>query len=204
MNFGCCCLLHLPRNSVSHSCGGRWVAFTGVARARRGKSVTDATRGALRNLLANNCMSLSQRLARGLGGSHPSDASVQEPASSPHCELGATATTPGDGILQLALGIAADRRRADGRKLTPNEIDALLHADEQVPAELDFSLQELQWALAGLPAFTRAVFEVVLVDRAARGALAKRFGVTVSAIDGEVQKALEHGLQHLQQKNGAP
>lgn len=166
--------------------------------------MTDAARATLRNLLVNNCMSVSQRLARSLGASHPSDASSRDPAPLADHDK-ATAATSADGILRLALNIAADRRRADGRKLTPDEIDGLLqHAEEHAPMEADLSFQELQLALAELSGFTRAVFEAVLVDGATRCALAKRFGVTVSTIDAEVQRALEHGLQHLQQKNGAP
>lgn len=151
-------------------------------------------------------MSLSQRLARGLTSSHRANAVFQDPRSSLHGELDAAgAQTPGDDVLRLALNIAADQRRAGARKLAPDEIGALLEVGgEPASTETDLSLQELQLVLAELPEFTRAVLEAVLLDNAARSDIAKRFGVTVPTIDAEIQKALESGLQYLQQKkNGA-
>src|SRR5262249_39207301 len=87
-----------------------------------GQSVTDAARATLRNVLVNNCMSLGQRLTRGLVSPQRASVAFEDPRSSPHGELDAGgAQMPGEDVLRLALNIAADQRRAGARKLAPDE-----------------------------------------------------------------------------------
>jgi RNA polymerase sigma-70 factor (ECF subfamily) len=160
--------------------------------------VTDAARATLRNLLVNNYMSLSQRLARHLGA-----ATIQDQGSSLESETEAgAARRPTDDLLRIAVNIAAERRRAGSRKLNKQEIDDLLEMTEE-PAKADFELQDLELALDELPQFTRAVFKAALLDKVSHRDIAKRFGTSERTIDAEVQKALEHGLRRLGQKNSA-
>jgi RNA polymerase sigma-70 factor, ECF subfamily len=168
--------------------------------------VSDADRAALRNLLVSNYVSLSQRLARRLGSAEVADEALQDTylrlQKGP--ELGPI-RKPTDYLFRIALNIAADRRRAEARKLTTTEIDELLQIADEAPdpariVEARSELQALELALAELPERRQVIFKAVLLENIPRRDIAKRFGVSVRTIDFEVQRALEHGMRRLEQK----
>jgi RNA polymerase sigma-70 factor (ECF subfamily) len=170
------------------------------------KHVSDADRAALRNLLVSNYVSLSQRLARRLGSAEVADDALQDTylrlQKGP--EIGPI-RRPTDYLFRIALNIAADRRRADARKLTTTEVDELLQIADDAPdpervAEARSELKALELALAELPERRRDIFKAVLLDNIPRRDIAKRFGISIRTVDFEIQRALEHGMRRLEQK----
>lgn len=177
---------------------------------RRGASdVSDADRAALRDLLVANYTSLSQRLARRLGSTESANEALQDTylrlTKGP--DLGPI-RSPQDYLFRIALNIAADRRRAEARKLTVGEIDALLDVADDAPdparaAEARSDLRVLEQALSELPERRRAIFKAALLDEIPRREIAKKFGVSVRTVDFEIQRALEHGTRRLKEALGA-
>lgn len=170
--------------------------------------MSNADRATLRHLLVTNYATLSQRLARRLGSSESANEALQDTYLRLEgvAELG-TIRSPKDYLFRIALNIAADRRRAEMRKLTVSEVDALLDVADDAPdpaqvAEARSELAALEAALAELPARRRAIFKAVLLDDTPRKDLAKRFGVSVRTVDFEVQRALEHGMRRLKRNSG--
>jgi RNA polymerase sigma-70 factor (ECF subfamily) len=170
------------------------------------QAVSDSDRAALRNLLVSNYLSLSQRLARRLGSAEVADDALQDTflrlQNGP--EIGPI-RRPTDYLFRIALNIAADRRRADARKLTTTEVDELLQIADDAPdpervAEARSELKALELALAELPERRRDIFKAVLLDNIPRRDIAKRFGISIRTVDFEIQRALEHGMRRLEQK----
>jgi RNA polymerase sigma-70 factor (ECF subfamily) len=160
----------------------------------------------LRNLLVSNYVSLSQRLARRLGSAEVADEALQDTylrlQKGP--EIGPI-RRPTDYLFRIALNIAADRRRAEARKLTTTEVDELLQIADEAPnpervAEARSELKALELALAELPERRRDIFKAVLLDNIPRRDIAKRFGISIRTVDFEIQRALEHGMRRLEQK----
>lgn len=163
----------------------------------------------MRNLLVNNYVSLSQRLARRLGSAEVADEALQDTfmrlEKGP--EIGPV-HKPTDYLFRIALNIAADRRRAEARKLTTSELDELLQIADEAPdpervVEARSELKALERAIAELPERRRAIFKAALLDNIPRRDIAKTFGVSVRTVDFEIQRALEHGMRHLEQNYGA-
>jgi RNA polymerase sigma factor (sigma-70 family) len=172
--------------------------------SRWGRSdVSDANRAALQNLLVANYTALSQRLARRLGSSDSADEALQDTYL--RLERGpeiSSVRSPKDYLFRIALNIAADQRRAQARKLTDGEVDALLNIADEAPdparvVEARSELAALAQALEELPERRRAIFKAALLDSIPRRDIAKRFGVSVRTIDFEIQRALEHGQRRI-------
>lgn len=170
--------------------------------------MSDADRATLRHLLVTNYTTLSQKLARRLGSSERANEALQDTYLKLEgaAELGPI-QSPKDYLFRIALNIAADRRRAEARKLLSDEVDALLDIADDAPdperiVEARSEIAALESALAELPERRRAIFKAVLLDNIPRRELAKRFGISVRTVDFEVQRALEHGMRRLNQNSG--
>ncbi|MEW6438530.1 MAG: RNA polymerase sigma factor [Pseudomonadota bacterium] len=166
-------------------------------------AVSDVNRANLRDFLVLNYDSLSQKLASRLG---PSE-NAREILHETYLHL-AKATpaedirSPGDYLFRIALNVAANRRRAEARRLTSSEVDALLDIADDSPdpcrvAEARSELRALESALGELPQRRRAIFVAAVVHKVPRKNIAKRYGVSVRTIDFEVRRALEHGARRL-------
>lgn len=171
--------------------------------------MSEADRAALRDLLVTNYTSLSQRLARRLGSADSASEALQDTylrlQKGP--ELGEI-RSPTEYLFRIALNIAADRRRAEARKLTVGEVDAILNVADEAPdparvAEARSELRALEQALAELPERRRTIFIAVLVEDVPRRELARRYGISVRTVDFEVQRALEHSMRRLQESRDA-
>lgn len=156
-------------------------------------------------MLVTNYTSLSQRLARRLGSAENANEALQDTyirLTKEH-ELGPI-RRPQDYLFRIALNIAADRRRAEARKLTSGEVDALLDIADDAPdpartAEARSDLRLLEQVLTELPVRRRAIFKAALLEEIPRREIAKKFGVSVRTVDFEIQRALEHGTRRMQE-----
>lgn len=165
--------------------------------------MSEADRATLQNLLVENYNSLSRRLARRLGSEESADEALQDTflRLQRGAEIG-DVRSPKDYLFKIALNIAADQRRARLRKLTTDEVDALLDIADDAPTpervvEARSELQALLRAMEELPERRREIFKAALLEKVPRRDLAIRFGVSVRTIDFEVQRALEHGMKCL-------
>jgi RNA polymerase sigma-70 factor, ECF subfamily len=165
--------------------------------------VSETDRAALRQLLVVNYDSLSQRLSRRLGSSE----TAREALHDAYLRLENAAEirdvrSPQDYLFRIALNLAADRRRAEARRLTVGEIDSLLDIADEAPdpsrvVESRSELLALERAMAQLPERRRMIFKAVLLDNIPRQELAKQFGITQRSVDLEVKRALTFGSQYL-------
>lgn len=97
-------------------------------------------------------------------------------------------------LVQLARKQARDRRRSAARRLTAAEIAGLLGSADAIDTA---HARALEQAVVALPPRSRAILLAVL-ENTPRRTVARRFGLSVRAVDNELQRALEQGLGHLQ------
>ncbi len=141
--------------------------------------MVDTDRAALRLLLVADYSDLSRRLARRLGSFEKADRALEEAYArlEDGPDIGPVRCAK-DYLLRLALEIAATRE-PDPAAQRRSEVQTLAHA------------------LAELPERSRNIFKAVLLNTMPRSNIAERFGVSVSTVNSEVQRALEHGLRRL-------
>ncbi len=168
--------------------------------------VSDVYRAALQQSLVGNYANLNGRLARRLGSPDAAAEALQETyLRLETASILSAVSNPISYLFRIAVNIATDKRRAEARRLTTNEVDALLDIADEAPdparvVEARSELLALERALQEMPERRRAIFKAVLIENIPRRDLAKRFGVSVRTIDIEVQRALEHGARCLENR----
>lgn len=171
--------------------------------------MSDADRTALQQLLVGNYDNLNQRLTRRLGSAEAADEALQETyLRLEKASLLAPVRRPVHYLYQIALNIAADRRRAETRRMTAAEIDVVLDLADEAPdparvAEARSELRALQRVMDEMPERRRAIFRAVLLENVSRRVIAEKYGVSTRTVDIEVQRALEYGARRLQENFGA-
>lgn len=107
-------------------------------------------------------------------------------------------------LVRLALGDDGGGSRAKMRRLAPEEI-ALLLAESGVsdPTAESLHANALVQALSGLPERRREIV-VAILNNTPREVVAERYGLSLRAVDDELQTALEHALRVLQSGSGPP
>ena len=103
---------------------------------------------------------------------------------------------PAAYVMRIATNIAIDRRRSERRRLSADEVDALLDIPDDAPTPADevasrSDLAAFSRALAELPERRRAILEASLGGEARRS-IAARFSVSERTIDFELKRALDH------------
>lgn len=111
---------------------------------------------------------------------------------------------PRSYLLRMALNIASNRLRAEGRHLSATDVDALLHIPDDAPnpqqvAEARSELEVVKRALAELPGRRSAMFRRIWVDGASHEDVAAEFGVSVRTVRHELLLATR-SLQAATQK----
>jgi len=100
-------------------------------------------------------------------------------------------------LFRIALNIAADRRRAESRRLARSEIELLLRLenDELDPeriAEGRSSVRSLVRALEELTPRRRAIFIAARLEGVPYPQIAARFGISTRYLERELKRALDH------------
>lgn len=100
-------------------------------------------------------------------------------------------------LLRIALNIANDRRRVENRRLTVDEVDALLDIPDERPdaarvIEDRSELSLLKRAIAELPERRRNVLLLSRVEGLPNREIAARLGLTVRTIETDLKQAVEH------------
>ncbi|MGK2742412.1 RNA polymerase sigma factor [Tepidicaulis sp. LMO-SS28] len=157
----------------------------------------ETSRTVLRALLLEGYQDLVRSLTRRLGSADLAEEAVQET----YLRLERTAEigplrNPKAYLYKIALNIAADRRRAESRRLTRSEVGLLLtlpddapQPDREVEARRDVEL--LSAALMDLPERRRNIFLAAWVEELPRADIARRFGVSVRTVKAELKAARE-------------
>lgn len=106
------------------------------------------------------------------------------------------ATHPTSYLFRMALNMAVDHHRANGRLLTGDEVDELLHAvdDTLDPSAVVASQQDISALSAALDALTRRQRDILLaarVEELPHVDIAARHGISVRMVGKELKKALE-------------
>ncbi len=171
--------------------------------------MSDAYRAALQQFLVGNYASLNLRLARRLGSPDAAAEALQETyLRLETASILSAVSNPISYLVRIAVNIATDKRRAEARRLTTNEVDTLLDIADEAPdparvVEARSELLALGQALQDMPERRRVIFKAVLIENIPRRDLAERFGVSVRTIDIEVQRALEQGARYLENRSTA-
>ncbi|AKJ99794.1 MULTISPECIES: sigma-70 family RNA polymerase sigma factor [Pseudomonas] len=112
---------------------------------------------------------------------------------------------PNAYLYRMALNIAADRRQADARLLTGDEVEELLQVSDEAqdPARVVGGQKELQIllkALYELPARRRRIFIAARLEEAPHLEISQRFGISTRMVEKEVKAALGHCALRLERK----
>lgn len=165
--------------------------------------MSDSNISILRSLLLTEYSELDRRLARRLGS--PEFAS--EVLHETYLRLEtikeiAEVRSPKAYLFRIALNIANDRRRAESRRLTAEEVDDLLEIPDDQPnaarvIEDRSEMQVLQRAIAELPERRRRVLVLSRIEELTNREIAAQLGVTVRTVETDLKQAVEHCAERL-------
>jgi RNA polymerase sigma-70 factor (ECF subfamily) len=160
----------------------------------------------LRDLLLADYIGLDQRLTRRLGSADLASDVLQETYLRLETmnDVGPV-RRPKAYLFRIALNIANDRRRAESRHLTVDEVDSLLDIPDDRPdaarvIEDRSEMNLLRRAIAELPERRRRVLLLSRVDGLPHSDIAKRFGVTVRTVETDLKQAVEHCAERLKRQ----
>ena len=116
-----------------------------------------------------------------------------------------TLSKPNAYLYRLALNIAADRRQADARLLTGEEVEELLQIGDEAldPARVvggQKEIQSLLSALYELPARRRKIFIAARLEEAPHLEISQRFGISTRMVEKEIKAALGFCAAKLERK----
>jgi len=112
---------------------------------------------------------------------------------------------PNAYLFRMALNIAADRRDADARLLTGDEVEELLHGiDEKLdPARVVAGQNEIRLligALCELPARRRQILVAARMDEVPHQEIARRYRISTRMVEKELRAALSYCAERLERK----
>jgi RNA polymerase sigma-70 factor (ECF subfamily) len=112
---------------------------------------------------------------------------------------------PESYLFRMALNVAADRKQADSRRLSPVEIATLRHMmdevlDPQRIAEARAEMATLESALNELTPRRKAIFVLARVNEMKHEDIAQRFGISARMVEKELLYALRYCSQRLNRK----
>ncbi|WP_248795691.1 RNA polymerase sigma factor [Pseudomonas sp. MWU13-2105] len=114
-------------------------------------------------------------------------------------------TQPNAYLYRMALNIAADRRQADARLLTGEEIEELLQVSDEAqdPERVVGGQKEIQLLLSALyelPPRRRRIFIAARLEEAPHLEISQRFGISTRMVEKELKAALGHCAARLERK----
>lgn len=158
----------------------------------------DASLVILRRLLLLRYEDLKLRLSRHLGSSDLAGEALQDTWLRLERGEGIAVVQSHDAYLfRVAVNLARDRQRAEGRRLTTNEVEALLtivddtpDSEQVVAARSD--LRALEAVMAELPPRQRAILLAARLDGLPRDEIAKRYRISRRLVQRELQEAQDY------------
>lgn len=169
--------------------------------------MNDNNTKALKDLLLADYNDLDRRLARRLGSADLASDVLHET----YLRLEGTSEigpvrSPKAYLFRIALNIAYDRRRAESRRLTVDEADALLDIPDDRPdaarvIEDRSEVSLLRRAIAELPERRRRVLVLSRIEGLPNREIAQQLGVTVRTVETDLKQAIEHCAQRLKRSS---
>lgn len=109
---------------------------------------------------------------------------------------------PSAYLYRIALNIAEDHRKSNGRMLSVPEIEGLYEladelADPVRTVEARDEIDLLERALAELPKRRRLILIAARVDEMPHRDIADRFGISVRTVEKEIRAGLEHCCERM-------
>jgi RNA polymerase sigma-70 factor (ECF subfamily) len=157
----------------------------------------------LRDLLLADYSGIDRRLTRRLGSADLASDVLQETylRLEGMSEIGPV-RSPKAYLFRIALNIANDRRRAEGRRLTAYEVDCLLDIPDDRPdpareIEDRSEVNLLRRAIAELPERRRHVLTLSRIEGLPSREIAERLGVTKRTVEIDLKQAIEHCADRL-------
>lgn len=167
--------------------------------------MAESNRGALRQMLLAGYNDLRRRLTRRLGSAELASEALHETylRLAPGRTDGAAVQRPADYIFRVALNVATDQRRADQRRLSYSDVEAMYHfADTAIDAERQIEARSelcaLDRAFQQLSPRQRAILIAVRVEGTPHAELARRFGISERMVDKDLRHALEYCADQLE------
>ena len=165
--------------------------------------MNDNNIAALRALLLAEYVDLDRRLTRRLGSADLASDVLHETYLRLEglSEIGPV-RSPKAYLFRIALNIANDRRRAESRRLTVDEVDCLLDIPDDRPdaarvIEDRSEVELLRRAIAELPARRRHVLTLARIEGLPNREIAEQLGVTVRTVETDLKQAVEHCAERL-------
>ena len=172
-------------------------------RTEWGHNMTIDSISSLRTLLLAEYVDFDRRLTRRLGSPDLASEALNETylRLERMRELGQV-RSPKAYLFRIALNIAADRRRAEKRRLTSGEVDALLDIPDDRPdaarvIEDRSEINLLKRAIAELPERRRRVLMLSRIEGMPNREIATLLGVTVRTVETDLKQAVEHCADRL-------
>lgn len=157
----------------------------------------------LRSLLLAEYVDFDRRLTRRLGSPDLASEALNETylRLAGMREIG-TVRSPKAYLFRIALNIATDRRRAEKRRLTSGEVDAMLEIPDDRPdaarvIEDRSDVELLKRAIAELPERRRRVLMLSRIEGMPNREIAALLGVTVRTVETDLKQAVEHCAERL-------
>jgi RNA polymerase sigma factor (sigma-70 family) len=168
-----------------------------------GRDMIDGNIIALRSLLLAEYVDFARRLTRRLGSPDLAVEALDEAylRLKDIREIGSVGS-PKAYLFRVALNIASDRRRAEKRRLTAEEVEILLDIPDDRPdaarviedrSEVDL----LRRAIAELPERRLRVLTLSRIEGMPNREIAALLGVTVRTIETDLKHAIEHCADRL-------
>lgn len=162
---------------------------------------------ALRRLLLLRYDDLKARLTRRLGSAELAGDALQDTWLRLQDYNGIVTVRHADAYLfRTAVNIATDRRRAEARRLTTDEVDALLNIADDTPDPMRITqarseLQALEAIMLELPSRQRAILLAARLEEMPRREIAKRFRISVRLVQRELQEAQDYCAARLRRSS---
>lgn len=120
-----------------------------------------------------------------------------------------TLREPQSYLYRMMLNVAADRRRAEKRWASREDLEALQHADDDLldPERIVAARSEikaLERVLGELPPLRRAIFVAATVEGQSYRLIAAHFGISLRTVEREMRRAVDHCSKRLDKKVGKP
>jgi len=163
--------------------------------------MTDASLAVVRRLMVERYDELRRRLARRLGSPDLAADALQDAwLRIEHAEPANPIRNHENYIFGVAMNAARDRmREASARHLSAAEVDGLLQIPDDAPVpsnivEMRSDLRQLEAILMELPERQREILLAARLDQLPRAEIAKRFAISLSLVEKELQRAQEYCL----------
>jgi RNA polymerase sigma-70 factor (ECF subfamily) len=163
--------------------------------------MTENALSLIRNLFVDRYDDLKARLTKRLGSADLAGDAMQDTwLRLARAESIGVVQSPRSYLFRIAMNVAEDRRRSDGRqRISATEIESLLELPDHAPTPEETllarsDLEAFKAIVDELPERRREIFLAARVGNVPRQEIADRLGISRQLVAKELRLALEHTL----------